>query len=175
MGGNTAIGADRLFRAHAPYIKAFLYKLGLTHMWIDDAVQEVFLVAHAQGGYRPGNAAPRTWLGEIAIRVAANARRKQQRLTRLFPHSDTMALIMQHLPSAMPGADIPLLERELLDQVELTLAAMIELHREVFKRFYMDGEPCTEIATNLGVPIGTVYRRLHDARKHFMEATTTTW
>src|SRR5688572_23222583 len=73
------VGADRLFREHSMYVAAFLRRLGIIEAAIEDAVQDVFLVAHTRGGYRPGAASARTWLGAITVRVAANARRARQR------------------------------------------------------------------------------------------------
>ena len=39
----------------------------------------------------------------------------------------------------------------------------------VFILFELEGESCDSIAAGLGIPIGTVYSRLHKARKLFME------
>ena len=36
--------------------------------------------------------------------------------------------------------------------------------------FEVDEMPCEEIAQILGVPVGTVYSRLHSARKSFQKA-----
>src|ERR1043166_4212655 len=70
----AAQNAASLFRAHAAFVASFLFRLGLEPNEIDDAVQEVFLIAHRQGGYQPGPAQPRTWLAAIAIRVAMKAK-----------------------------------------------------------------------------------------------------
>jgi RNA polymerase sigma-70 factor (ECF subfamily) len=40
----------------------------------------------------------------------------------------------------------------------------------VFVLFELEGEPCASIATALGIPTGTVYSRLHHARRRFLEA-----
>jgi len=68
-----------LFRAHASFVAAFLRRLGTSGSDIDDLVQEVFLVAHRKGGFRPGSGQPRTWLGAIALRVASMHRRTHSR------------------------------------------------------------------------------------------------
>jgi RNA polymerase sigma-70 factor (ECF subfamily) len=39
--------------------------------------------------------------------------------------------------------------------------------RAVFVMFEIEQMPCAEIATLLDVPVGTVYSRLHAARKSF--------
>src|SRR5260370_9194828 len=75
----VAQNAANLFRAHAAFVASFLYRLGLEPSEIEDAVQEVFLIAHRQGGYHPGPAQPRTWLAAIAIRVAMQAKTRHRR------------------------------------------------------------------------------------------------
>lgn len=165
--GDSAIEAAQLFRAHALYVRTFLCRLGLTDLWIDDAVQDVFIVAHAYGGYRPGPASPRTWLGAIAIRVAANARRKQSRITRVIvPHADVEKGLQRYLPD--PTLGVALNEVELRDAVDRALGELSAADRDVLLRFYIQGEACKPIADAIGVPVGTVYRRLHHARKRFI-------
>jgi len=44
--------------------------------------------------------------------------------------------------------------------------------RAVFVMFEIDELPSEEIAATLGVPIGTVWSRLHTARKQFQSALT---
>ena len=44
---------------------------------------------------------------------------------------------------------------------------MRPLQRVVFVMFEVEGFSCDQIATELGVPLGTVYSRLHTARKMF--------
>jgi RNA polymerase sigma-70 factor (ECF subfamily) len=145
-----------------------LGRLGLTDLWIDDAVQDVFIVAHAYGGYHPGAASPRTWLGAIAIRVAANARRKQRRLSAVMvPHSDVERCLQRY--SLDPtSATAALSDVELRDAVGRALHELSAADRDVLLRFYIRGEACEPIAAAIGVPVGTVYSRLHHARKRFI-------
>src|SRR5256885_835280 len=81
---------EALFRAHAPSIGRVLRKCGVLPDELDDAVQEVFLVAHHRGGYEPGAAQPFTWLAEIAVRVAFAYRRKRH--ARAVEHADPPAV-----------------------------------------------------------------------------------
>lgn len=150
----STIGAGQLFRAHASYVRRFLLKLGLPDLWVDDAVQDVFIVAHACGGYSTGPATARTWLGAIAIRVAANARRKHRIRTKLL--ADDSTEILKHSPAEAHPLDVDRVLRE-LDDVD----------RDVLARFYLHGEDCNDIARALEVPVGTVYRKLHESRKRF--------
>jgi RNA polymerase sigma-70 factor, ECF subfamily len=157
------VGVDRLFREHSAYVAAFLRKLGLRDDAVDDAVQEVFLVAYKRGGYRQGPASPRTWLGAITIRVAANARRARQRSRETVDERVLENFAASFSPDALAE------QREELGQVERALGSMSDGLREAFLRFTVAGHSCEEIARSQGVPTGTVYSRLHAARSSFSE------
>jgi len=157
------IGVDQLFREHATYVASFLRRLGLPADCVDDAVQEVFLVAYKRGGYRCGPASARTWLGAITIRVAANARRALRR--RRETQDDRV--LESHPESIAPDALAE--QRQALEQVERALSGMSDVHRDVFLRFSVVGDSCDDIARAIGVPTGTVYSRLHAARSSFSE------
>jgi len=157
------LGADRLFREHSAYVAAFLRRLGIGEASIDDAVQEVFLVAHTRGGYRPGPASARTWLGAITIRVAANARRSLKR--RRETQDDRF--LERHPGSIAP--DLVAEQRQELAQVERVLEGMSDSHRHVFLLFALTCHSCDDIARSMGIPTGTVYSRLHAARHSFSE------
>ena len=78
----AAQSATALFRQHAGSIARFVVRYGVEPADVDDVVQEVFLIAHAHGGYRPGPAKPTSWLAAIAVRVASSHRRRLR--TRAF-------------------------------------------------------------------------------------------
>jgi len=152
------LGADQLFREYSGYVAAFLRRLGIAEASVDDAVQEVFLVAHTRGGYQPGPASARTWLGAITVRVAANGRRAARRNREM---ADGEMLVERHSPSTPP--DIAAEQRQELAQIERALKEMNTGHREVFL-FAVEGHSCGEIALSVGVPTGTVYSRVHATR-----------
>src|SRR5687767_1658664 len=70
---------EHLFLEHAAWVARFLGRIGAPSRDLPDLVQEVFLVAHRRGGFVAGAAKPRTWLAEIAVRVASTARRARRR------------------------------------------------------------------------------------------------
>jgi RNA polymerase sigma-70 factor (ECF subfamily) len=159
------LDAARLFREHAQFVANFVVRLGVRREEVDDIVQEVFLVAHRRGGFVPGAARPTTWLAEIALRVASAARRKQRR-SREDPDVQTIAGSQSR--GHGPGEQAE--TAEALRRVQLALDALDEAKRVVFILFELEGESCESIAAGLGIPVGTVYSRLHKARKLFMEA-----
>lgn len=161
----TKIGAEALFRLHAPFVAAFLRRLGVPAADIDDLVQEVFLVVHRKGGYEVGPAQPRSWLGAIAVRVASTRRRSQNRRRE---NLDDSAFDLAADRSA--GPDDVLNARQRLDRVQAALSSLDDDHRGVFVLYELEGESCQAIAEAFEVPVGTVYSRLHNARRRFMDA-----
>ncbi|MEZ4293452.1 MAG: sigma-70 family RNA polymerase sigma factor [Polyangiaceae bacterium] len=155
-----SLDAAALFRAHAGFVATFAARIGVPAEDIDDVVQETFLVAHRREGYRAGAARPVTWLAEIALRVWSTLRRSRRR--KATERDDALALV--------PSPD-DVFERaaatEALGRVERALATLDVDHRAVLVLFELHGESCESIADGLGVPIGTVYSRLHHARRKF--------
>jgi RNA polymerase sigma-70 factor (ECF subfamily) len=160
----VAQNAANLFRAHAAFVASFLFRLGLEPSEIEDAVQEVFLIAHRQGGYQPGPAQPRTWLAAIAIRVAMKAKTRHRRVRR------DRKVLTDLIGILRPTDDVPFEEVEARQIVQRILDQMDPERRAVLILFELEGEACDSIAAALGVEVGTVYSRLHRARQEFQRA-----
>jgi RNA polymerase sigma-70 factor (ECF subfamily) len=160
--------AGSLFREYAPAVSKVLRKCGVQDDELDDAVQEVFLVAHRRGGYEPGAALPFTWLAEIAVRVAFAYRRKRR--ARAIEHVDPPAI--RRAPSyRTPIQDLE--AGELVKLFQTTLNSLAPEKRDVFISCEIDGRSCEAVAKDLGIPVGTVYSRLHAARRVFATAAST--
>jgi RNA polymerase sigma-70 factor (ECF subfamily) len=153
-----------LFRAHAGFIASFLRRLGAPAPDVDDLVQEVFLVAHRKGGYQPGTGQPRTWLAAIALRVASTGRRSRGRR-----REDPLA----EVGGSEQASDDPartLEARRALERVQRALDSLELDQRAAFVLYELEGQSCESIAAAFEVPIGTIYSRLHHARKRFLDA-----
>ena len=164
-GPRDPVTTEDLFRAHAPFVARFLTRLGVWPDELDDAVQEVFLVAHRNGGYVPGPATPTGYLASIAVRAAASYRRRgrtrRERRSEVAPDEvsstgldPSRSLEVQQSLAELQGA---------LDGLEPNLRATLVLAE-------LEGESCTSIAATMQIPVGTVYWRLHRARKTFRQA-----
>lgn len=160
----TPIGAGTLFREHAPFVGRFLQRLGIPTSELDDLLQEVFIVAHRKGGYLPGPAKPRGWLAAITLRVAQAGRRAhRKREPALVEHEVTNLVLDQ---GADPAQTLEV--RQALDRVQRALDTLPLEQRAVFVLFEIEGESCEGIAQALDIPVGTVYSRLHHARRRFL-------
>ncbi len=115
----------------------------------DDATQEVFLAVHrGLDGFR-GDSQLFTWVYRIATRVALRHRARLRRA----------AAIPEPEPAPAHGA------HALPHQIERALTKLSVEHATVLSLFAMEGLTHREIADILGVPEGTVWSRLHAARK----------
>ena len=99
------------------------------------------------------------WLRQVAVRMAINRATR-----RVAPPSVETGV----LEGASMQSDEPLdqlIDRERAERVCAALGKLKSLDREALDAFYIRGHSLIEIAEMLDVPLGTVKRRLHTARK----------
>jgi len=159
------LDAQALFRAHSAFVASFLHRLGTPRSEVDDLVQEVFLVAHRKGGYVPGAGQPRTWLAAIAVRISRAGHRARSRRRE---GGDQAVLDAAASAAADPAAALEI--RRSLERVQRALDVLDLEHRAAFVLYELEGQPCDAIAASFDIPIGTVYSRLHHARRRFVDA-----
>ena len=162
---NECAAVTRIYQANADFVWRSLQRLGVRDADLDDVLQEVFVVVHQRLSTFDGSAKMTTWLFGICLRIASAYRRRgfRRRETSVAepPEPTDRA-------SVSPEQDLAAAESRrrldaLLDELDLE-------KRAVFVMFEVDEMPCEEIAQVLGVPVGTVYSRLHAARKNFQKA-----
>jgi RNA polymerase sigma-70 factor (ECF subfamily) len=159
------LDAEALYRAHSTFVARFLLRLGARNEDVPDLVQEVFLVAHRRGGFTPGPAKPTTWLAEIAFRVSSDRRKKTNRRREDY---DTDSVSLAPAAGNSPGKRAE--ARQALERVQAALDSLTPEKRAVFVLYELEGQQCDEIAASMEVPVGTVYSRLHAARRDFARA-----
>jgi RNA polymerase sigma-70 factor, ECF subfamily len=153
------LAIEALYRAHFQFVWRSLRRLGLRDSSVEDALQDVFLVAHRKLATFEGRASHRAWLFAIAIRVAAEHRRRDGRLI-LDPDAS--------LSSAHPDSTFELRQRmQLLDRL---LAGLSDEQRAVFVMAEIEQFSVPEIAEALGEKLNTVYSRLRLGRERFERA-----
>jgi RNA polymerase sigma-70 factor (ECF subfamily) len=146
------------FVQHYAGVWRFLRRLGVVADRVDDAAQQVFLIAiEALPRIVPG--CERAFLYGTAVRVAHGIRR---RVAREIPGLD-LDLGSSPLPSADELADQKR-ARELLDQL---LEHVDGDARTVFVLFEIEGFTVPQIAELLEIPLGTAASRLRRSREQF--------
>ena len=149
-----------LFEAHADFVWRVLARAGVRDADLKDALQEVFIVVANKADTLQDGTKPTTWLYGIAVRVAANQRRKVQRKREELVSGDDDALPAEE--QADPEAMALRAEGRL--QLAELLASLPDDQRIVFEMFELEELACPAIAERLGIPLGTTYTRLRAAR-----------
>jgi RNA polymerase sigma-70 factor (ECF subfamily) len=129
---------------------------------VEDATHEVFLVVARRLDEVEGRADLRTWLFAITLHVVRAMRRKEWSYTRRLQRYAELKRV-EPQPDPRQGADTAQALRQMLGRLD-------EKRCTVFVLFELEGATCEEIAELTGVPVGTVYSRLHLARKQVASA-----
>jgi len=121
----------------------------------EDALQESFVsVFRALPGFR-ADARLSTWMYRIAVREALRHRARE---------AARRVEGMEEEPAA-PFEGDPAIRREESEALRRALGQLSADHRAVLSLFAVDGLSHREIGEILGVPEGTIWSRLHAARK----------
>ncbi|MBI2255672.1 MAG: sigma-70 family RNA polymerase sigma factor [Proteobacteria bacterium] len=160
---DEAIFAE-LFRYYAPRLKSYMRKLGAAEDIAEELAQEamasVWRKAHL---FDAGRAGAGTWIFSIARNLRIDAFRRQHRPEIDF---DDPVLV-----SAEPATPEVALDRD--RQAIAIRAALAALPREqarIVHLSFFEDKPHAQIATELGIPLGTVKSRMRLAFQRFRKA-----
>ncbi len=151
---------DVVYAEHRARVFALCLHLLRDRSEAEDALQECFLdVSRGLKGFR-GEAQLSTWIYRIAIRAAF--RTGARRPAPSAPLDDAHA-------AGGPAPDEIAVARQELGRLKRALEQLGAEQRVVLSLFAVEGLGHQEIAAVLGVPVGTVWSRLHGARKRLAE------
>jgi RNA polymerase sigma-70 factor (ECF subfamily) len=157
-GDVNALGVafDRFHRD----VYAVLARLRGTRLDLDDLVQTTFLaLPRAARNYDP-DASARAFVIGVAIQHARRERRSLVRRWRLW-QARTHEV---DLPEAGVDPERHASDREDFSAMESALAKLPVAQREVIILHEVQGMKGEEVASALGVPVNTIWTRLHHAR-----------
>jgi RNA polymerase sigma-70 factor, ECF subfamily len=157
---------DAVYAQHFESVWRSLRRLGVAEPSVDDAAQEVFLIVHRRLGGFERRSSERTWVLGIALRVAADFRRKQRR------KADPTEPLNEALVDQRPGPHESAANAQALQQVDQILAELGDEKREAFVLAEIEGLSAPEISEAIGVNLNTVYSRIRAARRAFDDALT---
>jgi len=152
-----------MFRNHHAFVQRNLRRLGVASSSVEDAAQEVFIVAQRHlDKFRPGSS-ERAWLSAIALRVASDYRRAAKRRS-VLPMDEITPVSRESSPLDRA------MYREALERANDALASLSDVQRAVFLLADVEELTAPEIAALTGTKLATVYTRILAARKRFGEA-----
>jgi RNA polymerase sigma-70 factor (ECF subfamily) len=159
---------DAVYETWFDQVVRWLPAMGARPGDVEDLAQETFLVVERKlASFSGGSLA--AWLYAIALRVCSNHRRLAWVRSVVFRPTEDPAF------DAAPGTTTPEMaweRKQLAALADEVLAGMSDKHRRVFLLFEIEEYSGEEIAELEGIPVATVWTRLHHARKAFMTRAT---
>jgi RNA polymerase sigma factor (sigma-70 family) len=150
-----------LFERYARSVRRFCGRLAGAEE-ADDLLQSTFLAAWSQVRSYRGDAPVRSWL----FAIAANKARRSQRSDRR--RRSAMELLGLRPVRTVDSAHDEVARRQLLGRLGSALDRLPHDLKVVYVMCEIEDVPGVEAAQALGVRPGTVWRRLHDARKRLL-------
>ncbi len=161
-GDLESLGA--LFDRYAADVRRFLLRLGTSRADVDDLVQLTFLEVSRAARSFDGRISARPWLFGVAATIA---RRHRRSLSKMLGRLPEFAMLFRSREPETPADSLSGKQAE--ERVARALAALSEKKREVFVMVILEGASGEEAALSLGIPVNTVWTRLHHARRELRE------
>ena len=156
---SIALDRDRaafaeLFGHFAPRVKGFLMRYGVPDVLSEDLAQETMLTVWRKADrFDPGRAGASTWIFTIARNKRIDRlRRDRGGATARFDASDEA----EDCGSSEEFA----IAAETAEQVRTAIAALPDNQAQIVRLAFFAEKPHTEIAQELGIPLGTVKSRV---------------
>lgn len=163
LEGAPALDARQVYELHADFVWRTLQHLGVRLADLEDLGQEVFVVVHRRLSSFDGRSKLTTWLFGICLNLVQRHRRRAY-LRFEFLHAEPPERVDPSTPEHEYAAE------EARVRLARLLAKLTPERRATFVLYEVEGASCEEIAELTGVPVGTVYSRLHLARKDVAKA-----
>ncbi|HYP91179.1 MAG TPA: sigma-70 family RNA polymerase sigma factor, partial [Polyangiaceae bacterium] len=163
LSSEAGLEVREVYERHADFVWRSLQHLGVRSADLEDLGQEVFVVVHRRLSTFDGRSKLTTWLFGICLNLVQRHRRRAYfRLE--FLHAEPPERIDADTPEARYAGE------QTRRKLEHLLGKLSPERRATFVMFEVEGMSCEEIAELTAVPVGTVYSRLHLARKQVKEA-----
>ncbi|MCY0994493.1 sigma-70 family RNA polymerase sigma factor [Nannocystis sp. ILAH1] len=148
-----------LYRSEFAFVWTVARRLGVPPPLVEDAVQDVFLTAYRRLDQVRFEVSARAWLHGVTRRIASRYHRSAERRSRR----------LAAVAAVSPGPADPPQERvDSAEQLERLLAQLGANIRAAFEMSELFGMSGPEIASELGIPVKTVYSRVRLAREQLI-------
>jgi RNA polymerase sigma-70 factor (ECF subfamily) len=157
QGDMSALGV--VYDRHYLPVMRFAQRVLRDNSEAEDVTQEAFLTASRVAGSFDGRPSCRPWLYGITARLMLRRGRHRTRLSRFLGRlvtqpQESPASPHEHMARQQSGSEL-----------ERALAKLSAEKRIVILMAEVEELSCDEIARTLEIPLGTVWTRLHHARK----------
>ena len=150
---------ESFYRSQATFVWRSMRRLGVPPADLEDAAQDVFIVAHRKLPEFEGRSSIKTWVFGICLRVASDWRKKAN-ARREAPIAEAPVR-----STSGETATREIAMRQARQKLAEVLLRLDEDKRAVFVLFELEELPMTEVAAAVGCPLQTAYARLYAARQ----------
>jgi RNA polymerase sigma factor (sigma-70 family) len=157
-GDLTALG--ELYQRHRTAVRQFALRATCKHDDAEDVLHDTFLTAARIAERYDGRDSCRPWLIGIAARLT---QQRSQKLARLARYLSRLASLHRTSEDPRPALDAR-------SELARALDRMSAAKRVVILMAEVEGMTCPEIAEALEIRVGTVWTRLHHARRELRAA-----
>ena len=161
---HAADSIDTMYGQHLAKVKRWARRLAGPSADLEDLVHDIFLIALRKRFQFRGEATIDTWLFGITQRVVWTRRRKGQLRQWLFGQNQTMLV-----PPEPRTPQHELERREQSARLYQALDRLPDVYRTALILYELEELPGEEVARLTGVPLGTVWVRLHRGRERLMQ------
>ena len=155
---------DEVVRQHAPRVYRLAYRLAGNPQDAEDLTQETFVrVFRSLASYQPGTF--EGWLHRITTNLFLDMVRRRQRI-----RFDALPDDSERLPGRERSPEQVYVDTHLDPDIQDALAALPPDFRVAVVLCDIEGLSYEEIATTLGIKLGTVRSRIHRGRLQLREA-----
>jgi RNA polymerase sigma-70 factor (ECF subfamily) len=153
-----------MYSQHLAKVKRWARRLAGPSADLEDLVHDVFLIALRKGFQFRGDASVETWLFGITQRVVWTKRRKSHVRQWLFGRNQS-----DLVPPEPHTPHHELERREQNVRLYHALDRLPEVYRTALILYELEELSGEEVARLTGVPLGTVWVRLHRGRERLMQ------
>jgi RNA polymerase sigma factor (sigma-70 family) len=151
--------SKEMYIENSPYVYGIALMMTKSKMLADDITQETFLRAFQKFHLYDSTKPLRPWLFRMTINMIRSTQRKQRWLTFFGQVPDAMSDSLEDL----------ILKNEREQELWQVVNTLLKKRRDVIILHYYAGLTLQEVASILGIRLGTCKSRLHAALKQLRE------
>jgi len=157
-----------LFKHFAPRIKAFLARAGSPPNLAEELAQETMVCVWRKAAqFDPGRARVSTWIFTIARNLRVDHHRRHgEAAADLARDDDEIVAHEEQLPDPAASPDEQLATARREHGVRQALTQLSQDHVMILRLSFYEDQPHSQIARELGIPLGTVKSRIRLAVNH---------
>jgi RNA polymerase sigma-70 factor (ECF subfamily) len=164
-----SLDVQAVMAKHGDFLWRSLQRLGVRDADLPDVMQEVLIVIHRKLGEFDQTRPLEPWLFALCAKTSSTYRRSAYNRREVATDPTETSFAAQSV-SLEQAPDAALEAAQLRAELDAVLDRLVPERRALLVMFEIEQLSCEQIARVTGIPKGTVFSRLHAARKDFARA-----